>query len=266
MCMVGGWSTTDNGAMLQDKKTLTKACQAAVAEFLPKFGTLAPALQQECLDLAADPNANVGKGLASAATRGKGARGASSAHERSPLIPAFNPKPTKKARGPANAINALTKKVLGGEGTDIERTAVLAALRATATAPLLPLSLEESAGEQKRTVASAERPSAERPSAERPSAERPRAEPASAVRSMGQRPGAEWMSSAREGVEEMASSPLGADGSPLGGLPKNLVGFEKSRRESAVADGLSDCSANTSSTLLELTKQVASTLSSLRCV
>ena len=254
MCMVGGWSTTDNGAMLQDKKTLTKACQAAVAEFLPKFGTLAPALQQECLDLAADPNANVGKGFAFAATRGKGARGASSAHERSPLIPAFNPKPTKKARGPANAINALTKKVLGGEGTDAERAAVLAALRATA--PPLPLSLEESAGEQKRTVASAERPSAERP----------RAEPASAVRSMGQRPGAEWMSSAREGVEEMGSSPSGADGSPLGGLPKNLVGFEKSRRESAVADGLSDCSANTSSTLLELTKQVASTLSSLRCV
>ena len=256
MCMVGGWATTDNNAMLQDKKTLTKACQAAVAEFLPKFGTLAPALQQECLDLAADPNANVGKGFASAATRGKGARGASSAHERSPLIPAFNPKPTKKPRGPANAMGALTKKVLGGEGTDAERAAVLAALRATGTAPLLPLSLEESAGEQKRTVASAERPSAERP----------RAEPASAVRSMGQRPGAEWMSGAREGVEEMASSPSGADGSPLGGLPKNLVGFEKSRRESAVADGLSDCSANTSSTLLELTKQVASTLSSLRCV
>ena len=254
MCMVGGWATTDNNAMLQDKKTLTKACQAAVAEFLPKFGTLAPALQQECLDLAADPNANVGKGFAFAATRGKGARGASSAHERSPLIPASNPKPTKKPRGPANAMGALTKKVLGGEGTDAERAAVLAALRATA--PPLPLSLEESAGEKKRTVASAERPSAERP----------RAEPASAVRSMGQRPGAEWMSSAREGVEEMASSPLGADGSPLGGLPKNLVGFEKSRRESAVADGLSDCSANTSSTLLELTKQVASTLSSLRCV
>ena len=264
MCTVGGWASTDNNAMLQDKKTLTKACQAAVAEFLPKFGTLAPALQQECLDLAADPNANVGKGGAAAGTRGKGARGASSAHERSPLIPASNPKPTKKPRGPANAMGALTKKVLGGEGTDAERAAVLAALRATA--PPLPLSLEESAGEQKRTVASAERPSAERPSAERPSAERPRAEPASAVRSMGQRPGAEWMSGAREGVEEMGSSPSGADGSPLGGLPKNLVGFEKSRRESAVADGLSDCSANTSSTLLELTKQVASTLSSLRCV
>ena len=47
---------------------------------------------------------------------------------------------------------------------------------------------------------------------------------------------------------------MGIDGSPLSGLPHNLVGMERGRHESSLGDGLPDCLAATNSAILDLMK------------